>query len=151
MTRVMCCLLLVLCALIVLAQTGVPKGIQRLHEEDIAATLGGDPQRLANLFTEDAVLLEPGGSAQIGRAAILAQDLKEKKEHPQSKVIEYKPEIHDVRVYGDVAVEWSTFTGAFQEKPGAPVQRFRAKGLRVLRKQADGSWKFSHVAWNVSE
>lgn len=127
---------------------GVPPGIEQLHQEDIAATLAGDPQRLANLFTEDGVLLEPGSPVQSGRATILAKDLKEKQAQPQIKPLEYKPEIHDLRVHGDWAVEWTYFSAAYQEKPGAPTQRFRGKGLRVLRRQPDGSWKFSHVAWN---
>ncbi len=61
------------------------------------------------------------------------------------------PDIRGVEVHGDWAVEWMYFSAAFQEKPGAPVQRFRGKALRVLRRQPDGSWKFPHVAWNTAE
>jgi uncharacterized protein (TIGR02246 family) len=147
----LCVLILVLSASFAMAQTGIPSGIQRLHDEDVAATLAFDPQRLANLFSDDAVLLEPGSPPRIGRAAILAEDVKEKREHPQQKIVEYKPEIHDLRVNGDWAVEWTTFSAAFQEKPGARLRRFHARALRVLRKEPDGSWKFTHVAWNMAE
>ncbi|HUN88503.1 MAG TPA: SgcJ/EcaC family oxidoreductase [Terriglobales bacterium] len=134
-----------------MAQVGVPRGIQRLHDEDVAATLAFDPQRLANLFTEDAVLLEPGAPPQIGRAAFLALNVRDAKQHPNGKCLEYKAEVHDLRLHNDWAVEWTTFTAAFQDKPDAPVQRFKGRALRVLRREPDGSWKFSHVAWNAAE
>lgn len=142
---------LIICSLSFFASaqsSDLATGISRLHAEDVAATLSGDPQRLANLFTEDGVLLEPGSPAQTSRAEILAENLKEKKAHPEAKNLEYRPEIHDLRVFGDLAVEWSTFSTEFQERVGAPVQRFNGKAIRVLRRQPDGSWKFSHVAWN---
>ena len=61
---------------------GVPgddakRGIETLHQQDIAATLAHDPQALADLFTEDAVLLEPDAAPLIGKAAILAANRKD--------------------------------------------------------------------------
>ena len=149
-----CTFLLSFCCVLPLyaqSNSAIPAGIQELHREDIAATLSGNPQRLANLFTEDAVLLEPGGKAQLGRAAILAENLKEKKSDPEGKELEYQPEIHGLQVHGNWAVEWTYFTAVFREKPGAPIQRMKGKALRVLERQPDGSWKFSHVAWNTVE
>ena len=46
------------------------QAIQKLHQQDIDATLAHDPQALADLFTEDAVLLEPGAPPVIGKPAI---------------------------------------------------------------------------------
>jgi len=124
--------------------------IDRLHAEDVAATLAGDPVRLANTFTTDAVLLEPGAPPQLGRAAILAENVKELKAHPQYRELEYKPVIHKLEVHGDWAIEWISFTGAYREDPSKPVQHWSGKGLRVLRREADGIWKFSYIAWNTT-
>ncbi len=125
------------CASILVAQErpSVPAGIDRLHRADVAATLADDPQELANLFTNDAVLLEPHEPPQLGRAAILAVNQKAKESHPQARQLEYKPQVHNVRVHGDVATEWTTFTAAFQEDANAPVQRFAGKAARVLQRQ----------------
>lgn len=131
-----------------LGQSAVPAAIQRLHQEDIAATLANDPRRLANLFTDDGILLGPDAPPRVGRAAILAANLREQQTYPNEQQLAYTPTIHDVRVNGDWAVEWFEFTAGSQEQPGAPVKAFRAKGLRVLRRLPDGSWRFSHVAWS---
>jgi hypothetical protein len=42
--------------------------IEKLHQQDVAATLSGDPKALADLWTDDAVRLEPGGQAEFWQA-----------------------------------------------------------------------------------
>jgi len=127
------------------------QAIERLHQQDVDATLARDPQALANLFTEDAVLLEPGAPAVIGRAAILAENLKDKADHPAAKVVSYKPEIKDLQIVDGAAFEWDTFEARYQETEKGEVKGFRAKALRILKRQPDGSWKFARVMWNMAE
>jgi uncharacterized protein (TIGR02246 family) len=127
------------------------RAIERAHMQDVEATLAHDPQALADLFTEDAVLLEPGAPAVIGRAAILANNKKDQLEHPNAKVVSYKPEIKDLQVVDGWAFEWDLFEGSFKESEKAEVKTFRAKGLRVLKRQPDGEWKFARVMWNMAE
>jgi hypothetical protein len=43
------------------------------------------------------------------------------------------------------------FEGSFKESEKAEVKTFRAKGLRVLKRQPDGEWKFARVMWNMAE
>jgi uncharacterized protein (TIGR02246 family) len=127
-------------------------GIEKLHKQDIAATLAHDPQALADLFTEDAVLLEPGSAPVIGRQAILAGNKKDQAEHPLMKVISYRPEIKDIQVVDGVAFEWDYFDASFSDSgKGNDVQTFRGKALRILKRQPDGTWKFSRVMWNLAE
>jgi len=125
--------------------------IEKLHEQDVSATLAHDPQALANLFTEDGVLLEPDAAPIIGRAAILAANKKDVAEHPGTRVLSYKPEIRDLQIRDGVAYEWEVFDASFQEAGKNNVQHFRAKALRVLRRQPDGTWKFARVIWNLAE
>jgi uncharacterized protein (TIGR02246 family) len=127
------------------------QAIQKLHQQDIDATLARDPQALADLFTDDAVLLEPGAPAVIGKPAILADNKKDTMEHPDAKVVTYKPEIKDLQVADGSAFEWDTFEASYKESEKAEVKTFRAKALRILKKQPDGSWKFARVMWNLAE
>jgi uncharacterized protein (TIGR02246 family) len=127
------------------------QAIQKLHQQDIDATLAHDPQALADLFTDDAVLLEPGTPAVIGKPAILADNKKDTMEHPDAKVVSYKPEIKDLQVADGWAFEWDTFEASYKESEKAEVKTFRAKALRILKKQPDGSWKFARVMWNLAE
>lgn len=126
------------------------RGIEKLHQQDVQATLSGDPQALADLFTDDAVLLEPGSAAVIGKNAILAGNRKQKTEHPAAKVITYKPEVQDLKVIDGWAFEWAYFDTSFKESEKGQVQGFRGKGLRVLRREPSGAWKFARVMWNLA-
>jgi len=44
--------------------------IEKLHRQDIAATLSQDPVALTNLWTDDAIRLGPGQPAEVGKQAI---------------------------------------------------------------------------------
>src|SRR5947208_15435516 len=45
-------------------------GIEKLHQQDIAATLSRDPVALTDLWTDDAIRLGPGQPAEVGKQAI---------------------------------------------------------------------------------
>src|SRR5215470_2393477 len=49
-------------------------GIERLHEEDAAATLSDKADELVNLWDNDAVRIQPGRPAEVGKAVIYAND-----------------------------------------------------------------------------
>jgi hypothetical protein len=48
--------------------------IERLHQQDIAATLTDDADQLAKLWDEDAVRLQSGAPAEVGKATIYGND-----------------------------------------------------------------------------
>jgi len=126
-------------------------GIEKLHQQDVAATLAGDPKALADLFTDDAVLLEPGDAPVLGKPAILAGNQKQHAAQPDAKVLSYKPEVRDLQIRDGWAFEWDTFEASFRESANGEVKNFRGKGLRVLQREPDGSWKFARVMWNLAE
>src|SRR5436853_6114970 len=68
-------------------------GIEKLRQQDIAATLSRDPVALTDLFTDDAVRLSPGQSAEVGKQA-----LREYNEgwaaSPGFKILSYVPTNH---------------------------------------------------------
>ena len=45
-------------------------GIEKFHQEDVAATLSRDAAALTDLWTDDAVRLNPGQPAEVGKQAI---------------------------------------------------------------------------------
>ncbi len=124
--------------------------IEKLHEQDITATIAHDPKLLCALWSDDAVRFEPGSEPDIGKEAICAKDAKEIASHPNAKIT-YYPRIRDVQVIGNTAYEWDTFDASSQGPNDAKPRVIRGKALRVLRRQPDGSWLFSRVMWNVSE
>jgi uncharacterized protein (TIGR02246 family) len=124
--------------------------IEKLHEQDIAATLSADQAALAELWTDDFVLLGEGEKAQVGKQEILASRERLRKAMPGFRISSYVPEIKDVTIAGDWAFEWGVFSAGYEEAPGAGEKRVRAGILRILRKQADGSWKLALAMSNTT-
>ena len=161
-----CTWILVACALVALAacvfRSNLPPSatgshaqdmaaIERLHRQDVAATLSGDPKALAELWTDDAVRLQQGQEADVGKQAIRAADERGKAVAPEFRIVSFVPEIKDITITDGWAFEWGYFTGSSKDKIDGEEKRFRAKLLRVLKKQSDGSWRFARVMWNTSE
>ena len=123
--------------------------IHRLDEADRAATLSGDPAALAQLWTADAYRAEPGAPGENGIAAIQADDVASAAARkPGAGVVDYHAVITHLVVRGDVAIESGFFDMNFRRAPGEAPIPFRGNLLRVLCRQSDGSWRFSHVMWN---
>ena len=53
-----------------------------------------------------------------------------------------------IEVHGDIAVEWGVFDCTYKDDPKGPALRLRGNLLRVLKRQSNGEWRFSHVMWN---
>ena len=113
--------------------------IEKLHQQDIAATLARDPVALTDLWTDDAIRLG-GGRAEVGKKAI--RESNERQTTRQGfKVLSYVPETKDLTILDGWAVEWREFTASYVESPGSEAKQIRGTVLIVLKKLPDGSWK----------
>lgn len=124
-----------------------PRGIEKLHQDDIAATIGRDADALTALWDEDGVLLQPGTPPIIGKAAFHDFMMQALAKSPSVKVVKYVPDIREVRVAGNVAYEWGYFDASQKGSDQQAAQSLHAKLLRVMKRQRDGSWKFTRVMW----
>ena len=115
-------------------------GIEKLHQQDIAATLSRDPVALTDLWTDDAVRMGPGQPAQVGKQAIRESN-ERWAARPGVKVLSYGPETKDLTILeGGWATEWRYFTGSYVE-PSGEVKQMRGNVLTVLKKLPDGRWR----------
>ena len=112
--------------------------IEKIHQQDIAATLSRDPVALTDSWTEDAVRLGAGQPAEVGKPAIRASN--ERASALPLKVLTYVPETKDLTILDGWAVEWGYFTGSYVESPGGEPKQIRGARLWVLKKLPDGSW-----------
>ena len=115
-------------------------GIQKLRQQDIAATLSRDPVALTDLWTDEAVRLGPGRPAEIGKEAIRESN-ERWSARPGVKVLSYVPETKDLTILDGWAIEWGYITGSYVDSPGGEAKQIRGTRLMVLKKMPDGSWK----------
>jgi len=125
----------------------IPAGIEKLHKDDITATIARDVDALTALWDDDAVLLQPGTPPIVGKAAFHDFVKQALAKSPAVKVVKYAPDIHDIQVAGNVAYEWGYFDTTQKSFEQQAPESLRAKLLRVMRRQPDGSWKFARVMW----
>ena len=116
-------------------------GIERLHQQDAAATLSDKADELAKLWDNDAVRIQPGHPAEVSKAVIYANDKHWEASKGNQKTLCGEIEIQDLQIAGDWAFEW----GYFSYKESTNPKPMRGKVLRVIKRQPDGSWKFARV------
>ena len=114
--------------------------IEKLHQQDIAATLSQDPMALTDLWTDDAIRLVPGEPAAVGKQAI--RESNKRWSTLPVKVLTFVLEIRDLTIWDGWAVEWGYFTASYVESSGGESKPIRGARLWVLKKLPDGSWKY---------
>jgi ketosteroid isomerase-like protein len=114
--------------------------IEKLHQQDIAATLSRDPVALTALWTDDAVRLGQGRPAEVGKQAIRESN-ERWSARPGVKVLTYVPETKDLTIWDGWAVEWGYISGSYVESPDGEPKQIRGTRLMVLKELPDGSWK----------
>ena len=116
-------------------------GIEKLHQQDIAATLARDPAALTDQWTDDAIRIAAGHPAEVGKETIQASNQRQTA-NKDFKVLSYVPETRDLTLLdGGWAVEWRSFTASYVDSPGGESKQIRGTVLMVLKKLPDGSWK----------
>ena len=119
------------------------KGIERLHEQDKDATLADSADQLAKLWDKDAVRFHAERPAEIGAAVIYADDKQWEMSSGRERSLCYDLEIQDIQIAGDWAFEWGYFSG--KSAKSDKVSIFYGKGMRVMKRQRDGTWRFARV------
>lgn len=123
--------------------------IEQLHKRDAAAAKKGDIASLAALWTDDAVALPPGEPPVIGIEAIRKWLAKSQPDASAVEVVDYVLDFKEVKILGDQAVEWGRTSVTLRPRGATSIIRASGNLMRVLKKQADGSWKVSRSAWNL--
>jgi ketosteroid isomerase-like protein len=114
--------------------------IERLFQQDIAATVSRDPVALTGLWSDDAIRLG-GGRAEIGKTSILESNERQTA-NKDFRVLSYVPETRDFTFLdGGWAVVWRSFTASVVDSPGGQAKESHGTVLMVLKKLPDGSWK----------
>jgi len=124
--------------------------IEKLFQQDIAATVARDPVALTELWTDDAIRLG-GGQSDVGKKAIRESNERETA-NKGFRVLSYVPETKDFTFLdGGSAVVWRSFTASYVDSPGGEAKQIRGTVLGVLKKLPDGSWKVFRAMGHTSQ
>jgi hypothetical protein len=82
----------------------------------------------------DAVQLQQGEEAAIGKQAIRATNEHHKAAHTGAQVVSYAPDIKDGTITDGWAFEWGYFTASYVKAAGGAEKQIRGRLLRVLQK-----------------
>lgn len=99
-----------------------------------------------DLWDDDAVLLQPGTPPIIGRAAFHDFMKQVLAKSPSVKVVKCLT-FATSRLRATSHTSGDTFEATQKSSDQEAPERLRAKLLRVMKRQPDGSWKFTRVIW----
>jgi ketosteroid isomerase-like protein len=119
--------------------------IEKLHKADVDATLTQDSAALTALWSENGTKLDGPGVPVVGTNDLRQMYEKMRIAYPEFKVLKYAPSVTTVKIADGWAIETGTFEATFQMSAQDQPVSVSDKGVRVLKKQADGSWKFAVV------
>jgi Ketosteroid isomerase homolog len=100
------------------------------------AVAAGGGRAFAEWFADDAVTLNNGQPATMGRAAIAVQAHWDPKEYQLTWV----PQGAQMGPSNDMGFTWGHYEGRLKDKSGQPVV-ISGRYMTVWKKVADGSWK----------
>ena len=113
--------------------------IKRVFDEDTTA-LNNDGS-VVDLWTEDAVVMFTNAPAVTGRDAAWEM-ISNAATYEQTRTTD------ELVVSGDLAfVRWAS-TGTFTPKDGGEPSEFDIKGITILQRQPDNSWKMARIILN---
>jgi ketosteroid isomerase-like protein len=115
--------------------------IRQVWQDDMKLMAAKDWKGDLALYTEDAIELPPNQAAVQGKAAILAFD------ESFPPISNFQEKSLELEGQGDLAYDRGTYSMTITPPGAAPIED-RGKYLSILRKQADGSWKFLRVMYN---
>lgn len=116
------------------------RAIEALNKQDVDAVLAGDVPAIVSQWTGDFVALSSRATIR-GKAANLALIESSAEQMNAFEPVDYVVEFEEITVSGDYAYEWGTYRGSVRPRAGGEATSYHGKLLRILQRQADGSWK----------
>jgi uncharacterized protein (TIGR02246 family) len=158
LNRIITPLALVLVSVILSSCASKPDGasadmeaVNALHQKDMEASRKWDVDTLATLWADDIVTLSQGDPPMIGKEANRAAMLRLRDDTKDLQIADYITSFNEVKIIGDWAFEWGTYSGTVRPVAGGEAVRSSGKVMRVLKKDKDGAWKIARAMYDSDE
>jgi ketosteroid isomerase-like protein len=120
------------------------EGIKKIGEEFFAGTNSGDLDRRMATMAQDTIIMPPDRPSIVGKKEIrrLSQDYQRKFE--EKCILTYD----EIEVAGDLGFVRATVIATRTSNSDGVVEKMNLKNLWIVKKQADGEWKFWRIMFN---
>ena len=120
--------------------------IREQHHQATVALSAGDLDTMMAVYADGVVMLPPNEPARVGTAAVRSMW----ESVLETFAVDVSVDVEEVEVLGEWAFERGTFNMRLTPKSGGAPVDDTGKYLDVLRRQADGSWKYWRLCFNSS-
>lgn len=129
--------------------------IEQLAENWRAGWLSGDPETLLSLLSDEPVLIMSSQDPIIGKEAIrqLYQYVFENYTFTSDENYIRTTDVEriEIEVDGDLGYIWSRYKNTETPKAGGETIEDHGQSVSIVRRQHDGSWKFTRLIINRSQ
>ena len=122
--------------------------INALHQRDMEASRKWDVDTLVSLWADDIVTLSQGEPPMIGKEANRAAIIRLRDDSRDVQIADYILSFNEVKIVGDWAFEWGTYSGTVRPIRGGEAIRTTGNVIRVLKKDSDGAWKIARAMYD---
>src|SRR5688572_26667147 len=123
------------------------RAIEALNQHDVEAVKAGDAAALIAQWTEDLVAIPPAGAILRGREAYATVAEQTRDQMQAIEVVDNVVDFEEITVLGDHAYEWGTYRSRMRPRGGGEMMTFGGRLMRILQRQADGTWKMHRAIW----
>ena len=123
------------------------EAVAAIEDRIRAAYAIGDAEGVAGQYTEDAILMNPGQPAVVGRQAI-AEGFRFFFTYFRGELTQ---EIEEIEVMGDQAWMRGRMQIETTAKKGGAKNRVQGKYIAIARRDADGVWRFARDIYNFDQ
>ena len=118
--------------------------VQKIFEKMDSALNSNDLEAFLSLFAENAVEMPPDEAALVGIDAIRERDGNFFANYTD----EISTKVEDVQVVKNIATIRTSYHESWTPKAGGATRSAVGKGITVLEKQCDNTWKITSLIWN---
>jgi uncharacterized protein (TIGR02246 family) len=120
------------------------KAIKRLGKEYFEATNVGDADGCIAMMAPDVIIMPPNRPSIVG-----AEQLRRlSHEYHSTFELKYNLAYDEVETVGHLGFARSTVTGTRTSKSDGRVEKLAWRNLWIVKRQADGKWKFWRIMFN---
>jgi ketosteroid isomerase-like protein len=125
------------------------RAIKALNDKDVQAVMTSDFDAVMSQWSDDFTVLPPAGPIIRGRSANAEMVQKGMEQVRSFEPLEFVVDFEEIKVAGDYAFEWGTYRGSSRPRAGGATATYGGKLMRILQRQADGSWKMSRTMTTI--